>query len=128
MDRFERIAARIAADEENSLDGMKNPKARREVNKVLHRNAPRGILHDQDWRWVNQVWKALDSAVFDWNLTDSFYTKNRDGMPESKTWKFEIHFENDKGRKTTIYGVLTASGAGSVSDPLEKYDIVVYAS
>lgn len=115
-----------AFGEENSLDGMKNSKARREVQNVLRRNTPKGILYDDYWRGPKQVWKALDAAAFDWELTDNFYDKE-DGMPVRKTWKFEIHFKNEKGRDTTIYGTLVAAGAGSVDDPLESYDVIVTA-
>ena len=120
------LSARIQ-DDENSLDGMKNAKARREVQNVLRRNTPKGILHDDSWKGPNQVWDSLSSAAFDWNLTDNFYTKDDRGNPDRKTWKFEIHFENDRGRKTTIYGSLMACGAGTVDDPLSSYDIIVTA-
>lgn len=116
-----------AFNDENSLDGMSNAKARREVQNVLRRNTPRGILRDEYWKGPQQVWKSLDAAAFDWVITDNFYTKE-DGVPVRKTWKFEIYFTNDKGRKTTIYGTLIASGAGSVDDPLEAYDVIVTAS
>ena len=125
--RIMRIAENLAEDE-NSLTGMKKVKARREVNKVIHLNTPKGLLRDTDWRWVQQIWRALDSASLDWVMTDSFYTKNRDGIPESKTWKFEVYFNNDKGRRSVLYGVLIASGAGTVRDPLDRYDIVAYVS
>jgi len=125
--RVMRIAERLA-DEENSLTGMKNAKARREVNKVLHRNTPRGLLRDRDWRHVDVIWKALNAAAFDWTMIDSEYHHDREGRPSGKTWKFEIYFKNDKGRDTVIYGVVTASGAGSVEDPLDAYDLTSYAN
>ena len=122
MNRIIRIAEKIS---ENSLDGLTNIQARREVQKVTHRNTPRGILHDAYWRGPNQVWKALNFAAFDWEITNTFYDKDSSGNPERKTWRFEIHFVNAKGRKTTIYGTLIAAGAGTVETPLESYDVVV---
>ena len=41
----------------------------------------------------------------------------------AKEWNFTIWLDNSKGTK--IYGHMIASGAGSVSDPLERYDLVV---
>lgn len=125
--RIMRIAEQLT-HEQNSLTGMKNEKARREVNLVLHRNAPKGILRDEDWRFVNVIWKALSAAAFDWTLVDTFYDKNNQGVPERKTWKFEIYFMNDKFRRTVIYGAVIASGAGTVEDPLSAYDIITYAN
>lgn len=113
---------------ENSLDGMNNAKARKEVNKVLQANYPKGHLKDEDWRHVNVIWKALDAASFDWHLVDNFYDKDRDGNLERKTWKFEVDFTNDKGRPTKIYGVVVASFCGTMADPTSEYDIVTYAN
>jgi len=125
--RVMKIAERLS-DEQNSLNGLKNEKARKEVMHVLHRNAPKGILHDEDWRFVNVIWKALNSAAFDWTLVDSFYDKDSSGMPARKTWKFEVYFTNDKGRKTVIYGVVIASAAGQIDNPMGAYDIITYAN
>ena len=59
---------------------------------------------------------------------DDEYSKNESGIPSSKTWRFEIDFMNDKGRPTKLFGIIVASGAGSVKDPLDKYDITAYVS
>ena len=44
-------------------------------------------------------------------------------MPTRKEWHFEIHWDNDKGKYSKMGGVVTASGAGSVDDPLSRYDV-----
>jgi hypothetical protein len=46
-------------------------------------------------------------------------------MPVRKVWYFEIIWEGPKGKQLKLGGNLTAAGAGSVEDPLEKYDIVL---
>jgi hypothetical protein len=109
------------------LEGATNRQARSLVNKLLDKVA-KGIFRDEYWRGVKQVWNVLDKAGIDWHITRSEYHKNREGVPESKEWKFEVEFVNDRGRPTTLYGVVLASGTGSVEDPLEKYDVIAYVS
>jgi hypothetical protein len=46
-------------------------------------------------------------------------------MPSRKEWYFTIWFDTDKGKNIKMQGYLTAAGAGSVEDPLERYDMVV---
>ena len=48
--------------------------------------------------------------------------------PQGKRWTFEINFTDNTGKPKKIFGNLTAAGAGSVQDPLEKYDITVVLS
>ena len=45
--------------------------------------------------------------------------------PESKTWYIEMRFIGNDGKPKVINGHMTAHGAGSVEDPLERYDITV---
>jgi hypothetical protein len=122
--RIMRIAERVA-DDANSLNGMKNAKARKEVMYVLHRNTPRGVLRDSDWRHVDVIWKALNSAAFDWTMVGSQYHEDKEGRSVGKTWKFEVYFKNEKGRDTVIYGVVTASFVDAGG---ESYDLVAYAT
>ena len=126
--RIFRMAARVAAmPVENALDGMTNEQARRNVNQVLAAYT-QGLYKDQSWEGVDRIWKALTAAQLDWTMTGSQYHKNDRGVPSGKTWKFEVRFANRKQRPTTLYGIVTASGAGSVENPLEVYDLTAYAS
>jgi hypothetical protein len=111
----------------NPLDGRSNPSARNYVNKLVHPYT-KGIFSDQDWSNVKRVWDALDSAGLNWVMRGSQYYKDEEQRPSSKEWKFEVYFTNKNGRPTTLHGTLTAHGAGSVEDPLDRYDItcVVY--
>lgn len=122
-----RLARTVLADDENPLDGLDKRKASRIVNKALSQHT-KGFFSDTSWQAVQRVWKDLDRAGIDWYLTDNFYSKNREGVPESKTWKFEVKFVNNRGRPAVLYGVLQAAGAGSVDDPLDRYDITAYVS
>ena len=128
FDKFPLRASVVVASEDNSLDGMNKQRAKRNVNSILQKMTPNGIVRDNDWRNVTVLFKALTEAAIDWDLTKTFYDKDREGRPNSKTWKFEVNFTNNRGRNTTLYGVVVASGAGSVEDPLDAYDIVAYVS
>ena len=99
-------------------------------NKIYKVIAPitKQFYSDESWEGVNQVWKAFDGLGLDWNMTEAYYGSgqyDKTVPPERKTWKFEINFTNQKGRPNVMYGVLVAAGAGSVEDPLSRYDITV---
>lgn len=109
------------------LNGMTRQKAVKLINNIL--SAPsKGMFSDSDWRGIDNVFRALSINGIDYELTSTQYAHNSDGIPSSKTWKFEIDFMNDKGRPTKLFGIIVASGAGSVKDPLDKYDITAYVS
>jgi len=117
---------RTAAATVNTLNGISNQAAKRYVNRILSDHT-KGFFHDQSWEGVHKVWKALDDNGISWTMTGSEYQKDSpSGMPTRKQWKFEVSFVNDKNRPTTLYGVVVASGAGRVEDPLEKYDLTAY--
>ena len=123
------LARELAAmnPEENALDGMTNEQARRNVNQVLQHYTT-GLFKDQSWEAVDRIWKALTAGQLNWTMEKSSYHHNEAGLPVGKTWQFKVEFVNKKGRPTVLYGVVTASGAGSVEDPLDKYDLTAYVS
>jgi hypothetical protein len=107
----------------SALDGMPNEKARKVVSNVLHKHTPKGILHDTDWQHIHAIFKALDAEKLNYSLTKADYMHDEQGRPKAKEWKFEVYFTNKAGKPTILYGSITASGAGTVEDPLEKYDV-----
>ena len=122
-DRVARLAERVAATPvENSLDGMTNEQARRNVTQLLS-TYTRGFFSDRSWEAVNRIWQALTAAQLDWTMAGSQYHTDSRGVPNAKTWKFEVRFVNRKQRPTVMYGTVTAAGAGSVEDPLDRYDL-----
>ena len=50
------------------------------------------------------------------------------GLPKYKEWQISIPFTNNKGRSAQLVGQITAHGAGSVEQPLDRYDITAYVS
>lgn len=119
--------AKSVLSEETSLDGMSKDTAKRHVNQLLA-HYTKGLFSDDSWKPVNDIWSALTSAQIDWTLKDNKYLHNERGLPTGKTWSFDIKFINKTGRPAVLYGVVTASGAGTVEDPLGKYDLVAYVS
>ena len=107
-----------------SLDGMSKTTAKRNVNKLLSRYV-KGFFSDDYWRPVQNIFKAMDAAVINWELESTLYRKDNDGNPISKEWKFVVYFENNRGKPNKMYGIIVASGVGA-SDPLSRYDVVAY--
>ena len=126
-DRMKSISQRVVHGivDTNFLDGMSKQRAKNIVNKLLQRHT-RGFFTDNLWVPVHNIWKELDKSHIHYDIEKSDYQKDRNGTPISKTWKFKIDFENDRGRQNTLWGVVVASGAGTVTDPLSRYDLVAY--
>jgi len=116
------ISSSVAID--SALNGMPNAKARKIVQKVISQHGT-GLYSDDYWAGVKEVWDLLDNNNIEHFLTDTEYYKDESGNPSGKIYKFEVPFINDKGKETTLYGNLTAAGAGTVQDPLSRYDITV---
>jgi hypothetical protein len=102
---------------------MTRQTAKNRINKIL-RETTNGLHKDEAWIPVYAAWKALDDAGFVVNVLKSDYQQNYEGDLVSKTWLFEVEFNGKK----PFSGILTAHGAGSVSYPLERYDISAYVS
>lgn len=132
---FSGMAARVAARHlratdrlPNPLDGMDKAKGVRWLNSIIGKVNLRGVFRDASWRPIRTVLDTLaDHGVFLSN-SENFYSKDDQGRPNAKTWKFEVEWLGPKGRPVTGYGMIVASGAGSVNDPLEAYDVVAYFS
>jgi hypothetical protein len=109
------------------LNGMKNREARKFVNTLLQKHT-RGLFKDDYWRPITKTFKLLAAHEIDYEIKNTEYTKDANGNPDSKRWSIEIGFTNNNGRDTTLYGTIVASGAGTVSDPLSRYDVAAYAN
>jgi hypothetical protein len=49
-------------------------------------------------------------------------------MPTFKEWKISIPFTNNKGKPVALVGQIIAHGAGTVQDPMSRYDITAYVT
>jgi len=111
----------------NPLDGKSNQQARVFINrKVIPHEAIKGFFDDDSWQGIQQIWNAFNQAGLDWNIAGSDYYPNGDNPMGGKIWKIEVNFTNNRGKPTTLYGTVTAAGAGTVEDPLARYDITAY--
>lgn len=124
--RLAAIAQRIVA-RSTSLDGMTRQQAKRKINEVLGRHT-KGFFRDEFWKPVDDIWKDFVKEGIDAYLINTEYYKNDAGTPSGKIWKFYVEFTNEKGRVVQLYGIMQASGAGTVKDPLSVYDLVAYVS
>jgi len=123
------------AERPNPLDGRTKRSAANFVNKLLRKYGQAGIFRNEtSWRPLKILWDELRDEGIPFDLKSAEYGISPSGrqmglgMPDNKTWKFEIEFLNDRGRPTRLYGIVIASGAGTVEDPMGSYDLNAYVS
>lgn len=110
----------------SSLDGMSNEQARNFVRKTAKNAYHTGLYKDEFWEGPNNIKKAFNEAGIEYETLSADYHNwpPIDTMKSSsKDWKLAFPFVNNKGKKTILYGTITAAGAGSVQDPLDRYDM-----
>jgi hypothetical protein len=125
LSHFSQVQAQ--GDEATALDGLPRNKASKKVNVILHKYS-KGIFSDAYWKPVHDIRKAMEKANIPWIITKTEYSKDDQGRPNSKTWKVEVPYMGPRGKKVILHGQIVASGAGSVEDPLDKYDVTAYVS
>lgn len=125
-----RIVDRLASqiEGESALDGLTKQTAKRRLNSLLAKYS-KGLFKDVGWGGVHDIWKAMDAGAVNWELTGNRYIRDRQtGENSSKEWKFEVYFDDKRGKFQKMHGVITAMAAGSVADPWDAYDIAAYVS
>lgn len=125
-EQFEQFKDRVETNPlnpSNPLDGMKKVKAARIVNDLMGRYT-KGFFSDEDWSPINKIWAAFREANIPYELKSANYRQREDGTPIAKVWKFEVKFLNENNKPAILYGYITASSAGSVSSPMDRYDLV----
>jgi DNA-directed RNA polymerase subunit RPC12/RpoP len=101
---------------------------KRRAVKWLYNNVVKntnGLFKDEYWEPINKFFKDIRDMGIDIELVGNKYHHNDNGTPDSKWWRFRIQFTTDKYKVGIINGIITAHGAGSVQNPLDKYDISV---
>ena len=98
----------------------------RKINSITC-NAARGFYTDEHWQGKRDVDEALTRLCQEngwiWVTTFSKYDHDPAGNPCRKTWGYKI-VSYDERRE--VFGVAVASGCGSVTSPLSRYDMVAY--
>jgi len=108
-------------------DGLSKAKLGTLIRKKIGKKA-QGIFKDDYWKGVKAVFKAFDDLDLNWQ-TDKVETqtnnKENGRMYDTKVWNFTIFWEDNKGKHKKTHGVVTAHGAGTNDQPMEKYDVSV---
>ena len=96
---------------------------KRKINKEI--SGTPGIFSDDNWEAVYKVLARLTRACemhgLEWVMNNTRYFHDENGNPCRKVWTFTV---TDGRREST--GVIIAAGAGTVADPLCRYDVVAY--
>lgn len=115
---------------EHFLNGQSNQVAAKRVNKLLS-VLSKGIFSDESWQAINNIFSKLKEAGIEVDLLKTAYGGHKDsqtGMPTFKQWDISIPFTNNKGKQVELIGQITAHGAGTTEDPLQRYDITAYVT
>ena len=96
----------------------------KKINKAIC-GAAKGIYNDESWLGyqivTHELSKVCEANQMEWELISSDYSQDENGNLCRKVWRFRVTDGQREG-----FGVIVAAGAGTVSDPLSRYDIVAY--
>lgn len=121
---FDQKRLRIAAKAEGvKLDMPKitPAKLKSQMYKVISKY--NSIYKDNSWEMIHKLDKDLERILPNLNVIDSKYSHDEFGVPNSKRWTWVGAIEDPKGKNKVVIVDITAHGAGSVKDPLDRYDI-----
>lgn len=107
------------------IDGLSKARVKTLIYKETKKWTYNKLYKDQYWQGPQGIWDTFDKLDLNWQIDSADYKNynNKGGMPDAKEWKFTIIFDNDKKKTIKQSGVVTASGAGTVDEPLSKYDL-----
>ncbi len=108
-------------------EGLSKAKLKNLLYKSTKKCTYNKLYKDEYWQGPKCIWNTFDSLDLNWNITGSEYKKyhkeNKLALNDTKEWTFDIMWDDNKGKHKKISGLVTAAGAGSVSDPLDRYDV-----
>lgn len=117
----------LLKEDNELLEPINKQKIKRILYKKLNPTI-KGFFRDNDWKNIYDVFDSIRNLGLTCDITKAYYGSgeyDNTMPPQRKSWFFKISFVNDRGNKDKLYGKLIAAGAGSVKDPLEKYDITL---
>lgn len=109
-------------------DGLSKQKLKTLIYKETKKCTYNKLYKDVYWQGINCIWDVFKKLDLNWQLQKSEYKHDRDSksmMPVAKEWTFEIMWDDNKGKYKKMGGIVTAAGAGSVEDPLDRYDVTL---
>lgn len=104
---------------------MTRAQLKSQINKAIC-GVSKGIFSDESWEGVSPIWEALNGickGVTEWTMESTKYDHDENNNPCRKSWHFQV---KAPCFKNPIYGTVVASGAGTMKDPLSKYDVCAY--
>jgi len=106
-------------------DGLSKAKLKTLIYKSTKKCTYNKLYKDSYWQGPQCIWNTFDELNLNWHIDSSDYKKyNKEVvMPDAKEWRFTIMWDDNKGKFKKQKGIVTASGAGTVDDPLKKYDL-----
>ena len=119
-----------SSDGNNFISGQSNQVAGKRVNKLLAALS-KGSFSDNSWQAIHNIFNKLKEAGLEVDLLGAQYGGHADtetGTPKYKEWKISIPFINNKGKPVELIGQIVAHGAGTVEEPLSRYDISAYVT
>lgn len=112
-------------------DGMSKQKLKTLIYKETKKCTHNKLYSDSYWQGPQCIWDVFNKLDLNWHITKSEYKNNKDDramgikMPSRKEWHFEIEWSGPNNKYLKTGGYLTAAGAGTIDDPLGKYDLVL---
>jgi hypothetical protein len=113
-------------------DGLSKQRLKTLLYKETKKCTYNKLYKDTAWNGPQCIWDTFNKLDLAWNFTNVSYKNNKDDaamgikMPTRKEWQFEIYWnskEGGLGKHMKMGGVVTAAGAGTIDDPLSKYDV-----
>jgi len=105
------------------IDGMRKQQAIKYITKNFKvYEKLRGFFSDDAWQPINGIIGDLHRGMIPISIEKTEYQKEG-GVPARKIWWCEIPFTNQNQRPDKLNVIITAAGAGSIKDPLDRYDV-----
>ncbi len=107
---------------------MRRSEAVQKINAIICDSA-KGLFSDECWEGISIARKSLEAISHELELfcvlnNTKYETAEGDLTPTRKRW---VYVAEGYGWKEPIIILIMACGAGTVSDPLSKYDVISYA-
>jgi hypothetical protein len=115
-----RIASKVTGSKV-TMPKITPAKLKSQMYKVVSKY--NSIYKDNSWENVTKMVNELERILPNLSVVEAKYGHDEYGVPCRKFWTYAGAIDNGKGKKYAVIADVTAHGAGSVDDPLDRYDI-----
>jgi hypothetical protein len=120
---FESIHNLIRKVAEEVIPLMEDSKMKSSMHSIADKYT-KGMYSDDSWHPVHEMHNKMNAILPLESIHDE-YSHDSENRPNRKTWTWVGVYKN-RAEKTRVCWVhVTASGAGSQQDPLDRYDLTV---